>query len=409
MNSAAGESAERALRTSYGRLLALLASADGDIVGAEDAIADAFERALRSWPIDGVPTNPNGWLLTAARNRRRDVWKSASNRTSVPLDPEVHTRVHLDALDPDALPDKRLELMAACAHPDIERSVRTPLMLDVVLGYTAKDIARAFALPTSTLAARLGRAKKRIREANVEFALPDRTELPTRIDSIHAAVYGAFAIDWHSTGSEIREDLGGEALHLSETLCVLLPADAETHGLAALICLSTARLPSRYSDGVLIPLSEQNFHLWDQMLIDRGEEHLRRAHALVASGESALGRFQLEAAASAVHCARRHTGSTDWLALLGLHTALNDLAPTAGGQVALALVIAETEGADAALMMLDTMEGEERFQPAWAARAHLLTALGRTTQARHAYEKALSLTPDAATRRYLQDRAALLE
>lgn len=393
---------EYVVRTSYGRLLALLASADGDIAAAEDALSDAFERALRTWPNDGVPANPDGWLLTTARNRRRDAWKSAAHRTSVSLDPAEHTRAHLDAIDPDALPDKRLQLMAVCAHPAIDRAVHTPLMLDVILGYTAADIARAFALPSSTLAARLGRAKKRIRGAGLSFELPDRTVLPERIDAILAAVYGAFAIDWHSTGSEVRDGLTGEALHLAETACDLLPDDAEAHGLAALICLSSARLPSRYSSGVFVPLSEQDFRLWDEHLLARGEVHLRRAHGLVAAGASALGRFQLEATISAVHCARRHSGSTDWSTLRELYSVLQELTPTLGGAVALAVVTAETDGADVASNMLDALDGTDRFQPAWAARAHLLAQLGEAEKSRAAYEKAISLTPDAPTRRYLE-------
>lgn len=392
--------------TSYGRLLAVLASADGDIAGAEDALADAYERSLTVWPRDGVPSNQDGWLLTVARNRRRDVWKSAAHQSSVPLDPAVHGQAHLDD-DVEAIPDKRLQLMLVCAHPAIDRTVRTPLMLDVVLGCTAKQIALAFALPSSTIAARLGRAKKRIRDAGISFELPDRSVLPERIDSVRTAVYGAFSIDWHTTGSEVRESLTGEALHLAETLCELLPDDAEAHGLAALMSLSIARMPARYADGVLVPLHEQDFREWDSSLLSHGEEHLRRAHSLVTTGSSALGRFQLEAAVEAVHCARRHTGSTDWHALRELHAAIQNVAPTIGGAVALAVVTAESNGPDAGLAMLESIDGE-RFQPAWAARAHLLDKLGRYDDAGTAYAKAISLTPDEPTRKYLAARAANL-
>ncbi|WP_037140091.1 RNA polymerase sigma factor [Rhodococcoides fascians] len=399
--SAVQESAEHAVRTSYGRLLALLASADGDIVAAEDALADALERALTTWPRDGVPTDPDAWLLTAARNKRRDVWKSAAHRTSVALDPVVHAESRLDDIDVDALPDKRLQLMAVCAHPDVDRAVRTPLMLDVVLGFTAKDIAQAFALPASTMAARLGRAKKRIRDAHIPFELPDRSAMPARIDAIREAVYGAFAIDWNASGSEVRDNMIGEAMHLAETLCAVLPEDAEAHGLAALIGLSAARMPARCRGGVLVPLAEQDFQLWDADLLHRGEQHLAAAHRLVAAGSSALGRFQLEAAASAVHCGRRKTGRTDWTALRELYSALQTSAPTVGSAVALAVVTAETDGALAALHLLDRTNGTERFQPAWATRAHLQAQLGDIDSARSAYEKAISLTADPPTRAYL--------
>ncbi|MDJ0393660.1 RNA polymerase subunit sigma-70 [Rhodococcus sp. G-MC3] len=400
---------EQSLRTSYGRLLALLAAVDGDIEGAEDALADAFERALATWPERGIPANPDGWLLTAARNRRRDVWKSAAHRTSVAFDPAVHEPVapapsHIDEIE---LPDKRLQLMLVCAHPSIDKSVRTPLMLDVVLGCTAKEIALAFALPTATLAARLGRAKSRIRDSGISFELPGRTTLPARIDAVLAAIYGAFAIDWHCTAPELRTSLTGESLHLAETLCTLLPDDAEAHGLAALICMSIARLPSRYSKGMLVPLQEQNFRLWDPDLLAQGEEHLRHAHHLVAEGTSPLGRFQLDAAIGAVHCARRHTGATDWQSLRGLHAAAQSIAPTVGGAVALAVVTAELDGPEAGLAMLAAI-GRDRFQPAWAARAHLLQRLDRRDEAAAAYAKAISLSPDEPTRRLLLARATRL-
>ncbi|MET4047499.1 MULTISPECIES: DUF6596 domain-containing protein [unclassified Rhodococcus (in: high G+C Gram-positive bacteria)] len=403
MDLKARNSAENSARGSYGRLLALLAAASRDIAGAEDALADAFERALTTWPRDGVPSNPDGWLLTVARNRQRDVWKSAPHRMNDPLTSAPETYDHLAELDPDAIEDKRLELMLVCAHPAISPAVHTPLMLDVVLGYTAKDIARAFALPSSTLAARLGRAKRRIREAGISFELPDRSILPERVDAVQAAVYGAFAIDWHTSGVEMRDGLASEALHLAETLCTLLPEDPEAHGLAALILLSTSRLPARRIDGVLVPIQAQDVQRWDEATIARGESHLRRAHAI-----GALGRFQLEATIQAVHCARRHTGSTDWATLRALHTTLDALAPTLGGSVALAAVTAETDGPESGLRMLDELDGTERFQPAWAVRAHLLERLGRVEESVVAYEKAISLSADVPTRRYLRGRADAL-
>ncbi|SNT17578.1 RNA polymerase sigma factor [Rhodococcoides kyotonense] len=395
--------AETAARTSYGRLLAILAAASGDITGSEDALADAFERALTTWPRDGVPANPDGWLLTAARNRQRDGWKSAAHRTGVPLDPAVHAPTYFDDVDPDAVPDERLRLMLVCAHPAIDQAVHTPLMLDVVLGCTAKQIAQAFALPSSTLAARLGRAKKRIRDGHISFELPDRSALPGRLDAVMTAVYGAFAIDWHSTGTEMRDGLTGEALHLAETLCALLPDNAEAHGLAALICLSVGRQPARYVDDALVPLHQQDTTRWNSELLTRGEDHLRAAHASATRG-SPLGRFQLEAAIDAVHCARRRTGITDWQHLASLHTALQTIAPTLGGSVARAVVMSEIDGAAAGLDILDEIGTDRPFQPAWAARANLLHRLGRVDEAAAAYAKAISLTPDAHTRRFLHRR-----
>src|SRR6202034_4794727 len=198
---AAADSAGVAARDSYGRLLALLAAATSDLSAAEDALADAFERALRTWPSQGVPGSPDAWLLTVARNRLRDQWKSARVQRAVPLDAGLDVLVHIDDVDVDAIPDRRLELMLVCAHPAIERAVRTPLMLNTVLGFTAEQVGRAFSVPPSTMATRLVRAKKRIKAAGIPFRIPDLADLPARMASVLEAVYGAYVIDW-STGPQ---------------------------------------------------------------------------------------------------------------------------------------------------------------------------------------------------------------
>ena len=189
-----------AARDSYGRLLALLAASTSDLAAAEDALADAFERALRTWPSRGVPGNPDAWLLTVARNRLRDEWKSARAQRTVPLDGRPGDALaHTDDIDVDSIPDRRLELMLVCAHPAIDRAVRTPLMLNTVLGFTAEQVGRAFSMPASTMATRLVRAKKRIKAAGIPFRIPDRADLPARMTSVLEAVYGAYVIDWATT------------------------------------------------------------------------------------------------------------------------------------------------------------------------------------------------------------------
>ncbi|GAB3715393.1 RNA polymerase sigma factor [Nocardiopsis nanhaiensis] len=397
-----GVRAAHAARTSHGRLLALLAAPTGDIPTAEDALADAYERALLAWPRGGVPANPDAWLLTVARNRMRDHWKSAAVRTGVPLDPELHAPAILETPDIDAVGDRRLELMLACAHPAIDHTVRTPLMLNTVLGLTAARIATAFALPTPTLAARLVRAKKRIRTAGIPFRIPERDALPPRIDHVLEAVYGAHAVDWEIGGTEPRTGLAAEALDLAEILARLAPGHAETHGLAALIALSSARAPARLDrEGRLVPLYEQDTSRWDRALIERGRAHLRSAHSL-----GTVGRFQLEAAAHAVHCARADTGTVAWDRLRELYRHLHRLAPTLGAVTALAAVTAETDGPAAGLAVLDELAPREadraaRFAPAWAVRAHLLCRLGHPEEARTAYERAISLTTDPAARAHL--------
>jgi RNA polymerase sigma-70 factor (ECF subfamily) len=389
-------SAGVAARDSYGRLLALLAAATSDLAGAEDALADAFERALRTWPSQGVPGNPDAWLLTVARNRLRDEWKSARAQRAVPLDavPDV---------DVDAIPDRRLELMLVCAHPAIDRAMHTPLMLNTVLGFTAEQVGRAFSVPAPTMATRLVRVKKRIKAAGIPFRIPDLADLPARMASVLEAVYGAYVIDW-ATGPQARQ-LPSEALHLAEVLTTLVPGDPEALGLAALIELSAARAPARVdAEGHFVPLADQDPALWNQELISRAHEHLRAAHA-----RGQLGRFQLEAAIQAVHCARGRDGTTDWPTLLTLHRILQAVAPSLGSGVALAAVTAEVDGPAAGLAALDALllEAGQRarlFQPAMATRAHLLDRLGRKQEAVAAYDSAISLTHDTAEREYLQRR-----
>ncbi len=399
----AADAAGLAARDSYGRLLALLSASASDLASAEDALADAFERALRTWPVQGVPGKPDACLLTVARNRLRDHWKSAQARRAFPL-AEQDAPAHVDDLDVDAIPDRRLELMLVCAHPAIERAVHTPLMLNTVLGFTAEQVGQAFSVPTSTMATRLVRAKKRIKAARIPFRIPGRGDLPARMTAVLEAVYGAYAIDWATTGPQARQ-LPSEALHLAEVLTRLAPDDPEAHGLAALVQLSAARAPARAdANGRFIPLADQDPSRWDPRLIDRAHEHLRAAHA-----RGQLGRFQLEAAIQTVHCARRQAGTTEWPALLALHRLLYAIAPSLGSGVALAAVTAEVEGPAAGLATLDGLlqdagQHARRFQPARATRAHLLDQLGRSEEAVAAYDSAIDLTHDTAERQYLQRR-----
>jgi predicted RNA polymerase sigma factor len=393
----AGARVASVARASHGRLLALLAARTGDIAAAEDALAEAYLQALQHWP-QRIPDNPEAWLFTVARNRERNPLASAAHRMRTDLDDEQPTPTTTDP-ETGTLPDRRLELMFVCAHPAIDPAARTPLMLQTVLGLSANQIADAFALPTPTLAQRLTRAKRRIKDARVPFQAPDPSAFPTRLPAVLEAIYGAYAIGW-------REPLAQEALDLATTLADLLPDEPEALGLAALTALSASRAVARSNTAKpYIPLDEQDPATWDKRLIAQGEALLHRAHAL-----SRPGRFQLEAAIQSAHCARATTGIVDRAALLKLHEALVRVAPSLGVHVALAATIGAASGPAAGLAYLDRLDGGDalrRFQPAWATRADLLARAGRADEARAAFDKAISLTTDAGMREWLSARAML--
>ena len=394
--------AAQAARSSYGRLLALLASRSGDVAAAEDALADAFAAALTQWPAHGVPSNPQAWLLTVARNRQLDVLRSAATRTRAALDEEDIEGMFAANPDPDEIPDQRLKLLFVCAHPAIDASVRAPLMMQTVLGLEAHDIARAFLLPPATMTQRLVRAKRKIKDAAIPFALPSRSDMPERLDAVLEAIYGAYAVGWDLAGETIcnstdeagetdarSEDLADEARYLADLLVQLLPEHPEVLGLAASLALSAARRLARTSaDGCYVALDEQDTALWDQRLIQWGERLLNRAHA-----QNSLGRFQLEAAIQSVHLARAQTGRTDWAALALLYEGLVRLAPSVGALVARATALGQAQGPLLGLLALDAIEPalRDNFQPAWAARAHLLALANRRAEALHALDRAIAL------------------
>ncbi|MGB4136734.1 MAG: DUF6596 domain-containing protein, partial [Microbacterium sp.] len=375
---------------------------------AEDALQTAFEQALRSWPDAGVPDHPEAWLLTVARNRQRDSWRASSSRDVELSDAIAARSPHawvdpLDSIDPDAIGDKRLELLFACAHPAIDAKVRAPLMLQTVFGFEAGQVARAFATSPSAMAQRLVRAKRRIARARIPFAVPGRAEMAVRAGAVLEAVYGCAAITWRETAAD---SLAGEARYLARTLAAALeqvraPTEAvrEAWALAALVAFSLARRADEF-----VPVGEQDPSTWDGGLISEAEDALRHAQGI--DGPTGPGRFELEAAIHAVHAARRTGADLDDDALRTLYLALLRIAPTTGARVAYAAVMGRIASPEAGLALL---EGEdEAFQPLWAVRAELLARTGRSVEAASACDRAAALADHPSVRAHLLRRAAEL-
>ncbi|MEJ6392740.1 DUF6596 domain-containing protein [Gymnodinialimonas sp. 2305UL16-5] len=396
MNLASARAAEDAARASYGKLIAILAARSGDIAAAEDALADAFVQALRVWPEKGIPDRPEAWLLTVAKNRRTDAMRRSARITLTDEVPDMPDTI----VDPDAIPDKRLELMFVCAHPAIDAALRTPLMLQSVLGADAVQIARVFLVPHAAMAQRLVRVKRKIKAARIPFVLPDEVDLSPRLDAVLQAIYAAFAIDWQDGAG----DLSHEAHFLANLLADQMPDSAEAQGLAALIGFVEARRAAGVQDGIYVPLQDQNTDLWNHPLIDRAAHRLTRASAL-----GKIGRFQLEAAIQSVHAQRHLTGETNWRALSQLYTGLLHLHPSIGAAVGRAAATAQDVGAIEGLRLLDLIDPADAkdFQPYWATRAHLLVDTS-PQQAAEAYSRAIDLsTFEPATAWLVARRKAL--
>jgi predicted RNA polymerase sigma factor len=400
--------AEAAARGSYGKLVAFLAARTRNVAAAEDALSEAFASALADWPKNGTPRNPEAWLLTAARRKMIDAARRRKSGEAAVAELELLAE-GLDAAEEGEMPDRRLALLFACAHPSLDPGVRAPLMLQAVMGLDAARIASAFLVSPAAMGKRLVRAKEKIREAGIPFRIPEREELPARLDAVLEAVYAAFAEGWSDPGGTdaVRRDLTEEAIFLARLAADLRPSEPEALGLLALMLHAHARRRARRDrDGEYVPLAGQDPSLWDVDMIDEAEALLARAGSM-----GAIGRYQLEAALQSAHVHRRRTGRGNWAEVVHLYDALHAL--TGSPVVALnrALALAETKGAAAALAAMERIAADARladYQPYWAARAELLARTGARAEARRAYEIAAGLERDPAVRRFLERRRAAL-
>jgi RNA polymerase sigma-70 factor, ECF subfamily len=392
--------AEALALRSRARLVALLAARFRDVEAAEDALSEAFAAALSVWPRTGCPANPEAWLLTAARRKLIDQLRQRNGTAGSDALDDLAGSMTADA--GNDLPDRRLALLFACTHPAIDATVRAPLMLQVVLGLDASTIASAFLTSPSAMAQRLVRAKAKIRDSGIPFVIPDRSELPQRLEAVLDSIYVCFSEGWTDpSGTDaIRSEFAAESIFLGRLLAELLPSEPEVLGLLALMLYTEARRSARRTaDGRFVPLAQQDRTLWNKAMIEEAEAALHSA-----SSAGLIGRYQLEAAIQSAHIAGARAGSTPWPAILGLYDALEKLTGSPVALINRALAISEVETPVAALAELDTVADDPRmrsYQPYWAVRANLLARVGSYDAARHAYQIAIGLERDPAIREYL--------
>ena len=405
----ARSTADLVARRSYGKLVAFLVARTHDVTAAEDALSDAFALALKDWPEKGCPLNPEAWLMTVARRKIIDGFRGRRRDESAAEQLRIMVDGIAEAATIAEIPDQRLALMFACAHPAIDAGIHAPLMLQAVLGLDAKTIGSAFLASPAAMSKRLVRAKEKIREAGIPFRIPEREELPDRLSTVLDAIYAAFTEGWTDpAGADVmRRDLTEEALFLARLVTELLPEEPEALGLLALMLHAEARRRARrQAQGEYVPLAQQDPAQWDSGKMIEAEALLRRAGAM-----GSIGRYQLEAALQSAHVYRCRTGIANWAEVVQLYDALYAMAGSPVVAINRALAIAELEGAPAGLEAMLEAEADARladYQPYWAARAELLAKTGANDEARRAYEIAMGLERDPAVRAFLQRRQAAL-